>query len=175
MRKNPPGLISQTFTNTVTYNGVTTPLGNYFALASSGSYPYNFPLPPITPGTQNAAGGLTGSTPSVTALARNMVPPLAVNYVIGVEQRSRGNSWSEQTISGSRSYDGLTGTDSNRYPGSRVDDTINRLNPYFGSINYVTNNHRATYNAMILSIRGNPTSRPQFPGVLYPFSRTGLS
>ena len=59
MRNNPPGPISQTFTNTVTYNGFTTPLGNYFALPSSGSYPYNFPLPPITPGTQNAAGGLT--------------------------------------------------------------------------------------------------------------------
>jgi hypothetical protein len=47
MRNNPPGLVGTTFTNTVTYNGVTTPLGNYFALASSGAYPLQLPLPPF--------------------------------------------------------------------------------------------------------------------------------
>jgi outer membrane receptor protein involved in Fe transport len=55
-RNNPPGVISTTFTSTVNVNGVATPLSNYFALASSGNYPYNFPLPPIPAGTINAAG-----------------------------------------------------------------------------------------------------------------------
>ena len=162
MRNNPPGLISQTFTNTVTYNGVTTPLGQYFALASSGNYPYNFPLPPIAAGSQNAAGGLTGSTPNVTALARNMVPPLAVNYVIGVEHQLPWKLVAGANYSGSRSYDALTGTDVNRYPGGYVAGTINRLNPNFGVINYVSNNNRATYNAMILTLRGNPTNHLNF-------------
>lgn len=168
MRNNPPGLISQQFTSNPTYTsytpiiGAATPLGNYFALASSGSYPFNFPLPPIAPGSQNAAGGLTGSTPSVTALARNMVPPLAANYVIGVEHQIPWKLVVGANYSGSRSYDGLTGTNVNRYAGGYVEGTINRLNPYFGPINYVTNDNRATYNAMVLSLRGNPTSHLNF-------------
>jgi len=166
MRNNPPGLISQTFTSVDLYDGVSYPLGNYFALANSGSYPYNFPLPPIAPGTQNAAGGLTGSTPNVTALQRNMVPPLAANYVIGVEHQIPWKLVVGANYSGSRSYDGLTGAQVNDYPGGATivgkNEVITRLNPNFGNINYVTNNNRATYNAMILSLRGNPTSHFNF-------------
>lgn len=175
MRTNPPGLIGTTFTNTVTYNGVTTPLGNYFALANSGSYPYNFPLPPIPAGSLNSAGGITGVQSNVWALARNMVPPLAVNYVIGVEHQIPWKLVAGASYSGSRSYDGLTGADENRYAGGAVlvpcptaqnpnqeCEQINRLNPNFGTINYVTNNNRATYNAMILTLRGNPTARMNF-------------
>jgi hypothetical protein len=162
MRNNPPGLIAQTFTNTVTYNGVTTPLGDYFALAESGSYPYNFPLPPIAAGSQNPAGGLTGSTPNVTALARDMVPPLAVNYVVGVEHEIPWKLVAGASYSGSRSFDALTGTDVNRYAGGYVNGTINRLNPNFGVINYVSNENEATYNGMILTLRGNPITRLNF-------------
>jgi hypothetical protein len=166
MRNNPPGLISQTFTSVDLYNGVSYPLGNYFAFASSGSYPYNFPLPPIAPGTQNAAGGLTGSTPNVTALARNMVPPLAANYVIGVEHQIPWKLVVGANYSGSRSYDGLTGAQVNDYPGGATivgkNEVITRLNPNFGAINYVTNDNRVTYNAMILSLRGNPASHLNF-------------
>jgi Carboxypeptidase regulatory-like domain/TonB dependent receptor len=175
MRTNPPSLIGTTFTNTVTYNGVTTPLSNYFALASSGNYPYNFPLPPIPAGTLNPAGGITGVQSNVWALARNMVPPLAVNYVIGVEHEIPWRLVAGASYSGSRSYDGLTGANENVYNGGAVlnpcptatnpnqqCETINYLNPNFGTINYVTNNNRSTYNAMILSLRGNPTTHLNF-------------
>ena len=64
-----------------------------------------------------------------------MVPPLAVNYVIGVEHQIPWKLVVGANYSCSRSYDGLTGPDSNGYPGGYVDGTINRLNPYFGSIN----------------------------------------
>ena len=96
------------------------------------------------------------------ALARNMVPPLAVNYVIGVEHQIPWRLVVGANYSGSRSFDGLTGTDENRYAGGYVDGTINRLNPNFGSINYVSNSNRATYNGMILSIRGNPNTHFNF-------------
>jgi hypothetical protein len=171
MRTNPPGLLSDTFTSTVTFNGVTTPLGNYFALAKSGSYPYNFPLPPIPAGTINAAGAVTGTTPNVFSLARNLVPPLAANYVIGVEHQIPWKLVVGANYSGSRSFDGLVGANVNSFSGGAVltpngsggfNETINRLNPNFGPINYVTNNNRATYNAMILSLRGNPTSHLNF-------------
>lgn len=36
------------------------------------------------------------------------------------------------------------------------------VNPNFGVVNYVTNNNRGTYNAMILSIRGNPNAHLNF-------------
>jgi hypothetical protein len=162
MRNNPPGLVGTTFTNTVTYNGVTTPLGNYFALASSGAYPYNFPLPPIPGGTLNEAGGITGVQSNVWSLARNMVPPLGVNYVVGVEHQIPWTLVVGANYSGSRSFDGLTGSNINSYPGGYSNGTIDRFNPNFGVLNYVTNNNRATYNAMILSIRGNPNSHLNF-------------
>jgi hypothetical protein len=91
-----------------------------------------------------------------------MVPPLAVNYVIGVEHQIPWKLVAGASYSGSRSYDGLTGADENRYAGGYVDGTINRLNPNFGTINYVTNNNRGTYNAMILSLRGNPNAHVNF-------------
>jgi hypothetical protein len=171
MRTNPPGLLSDTFTGTDTYNGVTTPLGNYFALSNSGSYPYNFPLPPIAAGTINSSGTVTGTTPSVWSLARNLVPPLAVNYVVGVEHQIPWRLVVGANYSGSRSFDGLVGSDINTVPGGATISTngsgqlvenISYLNPNFGPINYVTNNNRATYNAMILSIRGNPNRHLNF-------------
>jgi hypothetical protein len=162
MRNNPPGVISTTFTKTVDVDGVPTPLGNYFALASSGSYPYNFPLPPIPAGSINAAGGLTGVQSNVTSLARNMVPPLAVNYVVGVEHQIPWKLVVGASYSGSSSYDGLIGTDQNRFAGGNIGTAIDRLNPNFGVINYVTNDNRGTYNAMILTLRGNPTTRLNF-------------
>ncbi len=169
MRNNPPGLISTTFTNTVTYNGVTTPLGNYFALSPSGTYPYNFPLPPIPGGTLNSAGGITGVQSNVWSLARNLVPPLAVNYVIGVEHRIPWKLVVGANYSGSRSYDGLVGSNVNSYPGGYAGGTINRFNPNFGVVNYVTNNNRHDP----LHSRESD-SQSEFPGILYAFPRNGF-
>lgn len=50
----------------------------------------------------------------------------------------------------------------NRFAGGFAEGATDRLNPNFGAINYVTNNNRATYNAMILSIRGNPNKSLNF-------------
>ena len=176
MRTNPPGLIGATFTSTVTSNGVTTPLSNYFALSSSGTYPYNFPLPPIPAGTINAAGGVTGVQSNVWSLARNLEPPLAANYVIGVEHQLPWKLVAGANYSGSMSYDALVGTNENRFAGgatvapcappnqAKQCETINYLNPNFGSINYVSNANGGSYNAMILTLRGTPTSRFNFQG-----------
>ncbi len=176
MRTNPPGLVSATFTSTVTSNGVTTPLSNYFALSSTGTYPYNYPLPPIPAGTLNAAGGITGVQSNVWSLARNLEPPLAVNYVIGVEHQLPWKLVAGANYSGSMSYDALVGTDQNRFAGGATlapcpapnqanqCESIARLNPNFGTINYVSNANGGSYNAMILTLRGTPTSRLNFQG-----------
>ena len=160
MRNNPPGVISPTFTTGGT--GVQP----IFALAPSGTYPFNYPLPPIPAGSLNEAGGLTGVQSNVNSLARNLTAPLAANYVIGVEHQLPWSLVAVANYSGSHSYNGITGADVNRYPGGAVigggGETINRLNPNFGAITYVSNKNAASYNAMILSVRGKAGTRGNF-------------
>ena len=163
MRNNPPGVLSETFTSTAP-NGA--PLGNYFALAPSGTYPFNFPLPTIPAGALNSQGGIVGIPTNVDSLDRNLKPPLAVNYVIGVEHQLPWKLVAGINYSGSRSYNGLTGTDVNRCDGCASvvggKETINRPNSSFGAITYVNNANAATYNSMILTLRGRAGSRGSF-------------
>ena len=153
-RNNPPGVVSPVFTE----GG--TGIQPIFALSSTGTYPYTFPLPPIPAGSLDSKGGLTGVASAVTALERNITAPLAVNYVVGVERELPWRLVAGANYSGSRSYDGLTGADQNRCAECAVIEnggvTINRPNTSFGPMTYVTDSNRGTYNAMILSIRGNP-------------------
>jgi hypothetical protein len=171
-RNNPPGVLSETFTD-VAPNG--QPLGNYFAIAPSGTYPWGFVLPSIPAGSLNAAGGIAGLPTNVDSLDRNMKAPLAVNYVIGFERQLPGSLVAGASYSGSRSYNGLTGADVNRVPGDvsfsgaagncagcGVVETFTRPNPNFGAITYVNNANQATYNAMILQIRGRAGHRGNF-------------
>ena len=153
-RNNPPGVISPTFTQGSTPEPI-------FALAPSGTYPFNFPLPPIPAGSLDAKGGLVGVASNVTALQRNIPAPLAVNYVVGVERQLPWRLVAGANYSGSRSYDGLTGMDQNRCADCAVENgtggiTINRPNTSFGPMNYVVGWNRGTYNAMVLTLRGNP-------------------
>jgi hypothetical protein len=117
---------------------------------------------------------VTGTTPNVWSLARNLVQPLAANYVVGVERQLPWRLVAGASYSGSRSFDGLVGSDINTMAGGAVIapcaspnqsencETINRPNSNFGIINYVTNSNRATYNALIVSIRGNPSRQLNF-------------
>jgi len=171
-RNNPPGVISETFTNVDNYQGTAYPLSNFFSIASSQTYPWNFTLPPIPAGSLNSHGGLNGVAASVDALARDLVAPMAVNYMVGVERQLRGTLVAGAHYSGSKSYDGLTGDNVNYYPGGAtfsgvggsVVESIGTLNPYFGPITYVTNANQATYNAMILFLRGRAGHRGSFQG-----------
>jgi hypothetical protein len=159
-RLNPPGVIGATF-----YEGGSG-IQPIFGLAPSGTYPFGFTLPAIPATGLNAAGGLPGVQASVDSLDRNMVSPLAVNYVIGVEHQLAFKLVAGASYSGSKGYDQLTGSDVNRYAGSAVvsgtSETVNRLNPNFGPITYVTNARYTNYNAMILTLRGRQGSRGNF-------------
>jgi hypothetical protein len=176
MRNNPPGVLSETFTS-VAPNG--QPLGNYFSIAPSGSYPWGFTLPTIPAGSLNQYGGIVGIPTNVDSLARDLKAPLAVNYVIGVEHQLPGNLVAGANYTGSKSYNGLTGTDVNRVPGDvsfsgstpspscptcAVVETLTRPNPNFGAITYVNNANEASYNAMILFLRGKAGHRGSFQG-----------
>jgi len=159
-RLNPPGLISPTF-----FSGGTG-IQPIFALAPSGTYPFNYPLPAIPAGQLDPKGGVVGTQAAVTSLDRKMKAPLAVNYVIGVEHQLPWRLVAGASYTGSRSYNGLTGTDENRCAGCATlnggGETVTRPNTSFGSIDYVNNANAATYNGMILSLRGTASSRGSF-------------
>jgi hypothetical protein len=159
-RLNPPGLISPTFT------AGGTGIQPIFALAPSGTYPFNYPLPSIPAGQLDPKGGLAGVAANVTSLDRSLKAPLAVNYVFGVEHQLPWKLVAGASYTGSRSYNGLTGTDVNRCAGcaslSGGGEVINRPNTSFGAITYVNNANAATYNGMILTLRGTASSRGSF-------------
>jgi hypothetical protein len=173
-RNNPPGVVSETFKQVDTYNGTTYPLSDFFKIAPSATYPWNFPLPPIPAGSLNSHGGITGvNTTAVDALSQSLVAPLAVNYVIGVEHQLVGTLVAGASYSGSKSYDGLNGSNVNYFPGGAtftnspttgVTESVATLNPNFGSITYVNNANQATYNSMILFLRGRAGHRGAFQG-----------
>ncbi len=150
LRNNPPGVVYPSFS-------VNTAIAPLFALAPSPTYPFNYPLPAIPAGTLNAQGGLTGVQSAIYGLARNMSPPLAVNWVIGVEHELPGKFVAGASYAGSKSYNGLAGMDYNRFAGDLIQNNgqLVRPNPSFGTINIVGNNMNGSYNAMILTLRHN--------------------
>ncbi|HET6181861.1 MAG TPA: TonB-dependent receptor, partial [Candidatus Sulfotelmatobacter sp.] len=170
-RNNPPGVLFEPFTDTAP-NG--TPLGNYFTIAPSQTYPWGFILPEIPAGSLNDHGGIAGLPTGVNSLSRSMVAPLAVNYLIGVEHQLMGGLVAGANYSGSKSYNALTGSNVNYFPGGAmlskdtttnvVGESIGTLNENFGPITYVTNANQASYNAMILFIRGRAGHRGSFQG-----------
>jgi hypothetical protein len=148
LRTNPPSNITPTFST-------QTAIKPLFALAASGTPPYNFPLPTIPTTGLNSHGGLIGVQTNVSALDRNLSAPLAVNYVVGVEHQLGRKIVIGANYSGSRGYNQLTGTDMNRFAGDLIvnNNQLTRLNPNFGSVNFVSNGNSTSYNAMILSVR----------------------
>ena len=157
MRNNPPGVISPTFYS-------TTGIAPVFALANSPTYPFGYPLPAIPSESLNAAGGLNGVQATVWGLARNMTAPLAVNYVVGVEHQLPWQLVVGGSYSGSKSYNGLAGTDYNRFDGDLIQNSgkFVRPNSNFGTINYVSNIMNGSYNAMILTLRRTVGQRATF-------------
>ncbi len=159
MRNNPPSVLSENF-----LAGPTGVQPN-FVFGKNPTYPFDFPLPAIPALTLNSRGGYASNgvplPTGVDSLAPNLIPPLSVNYVIGVEHQLPGRFVASASYSGSHSYDGLTGSDWNRCPGCGP-LPADRPNPNFASMNYVTNSNASTYNSMILAVRRNSGARGSF-------------
>src|SRR5262249_30624937 len=158
-RNNPPGVVTPLFSQ-------QTAIQPVFALSTTSSPPYNFPLPAIPAGSLDPKGGLVGVQSAVTTLARNISAPLAVNYVVGVEHQLPWKLVAGANYSGSRGYNQLTGTDVNRFAGDLIANKgkLTRLNSSFGSIDYIHNGNSTNYNAMILSLRRTAGSWATFQG-----------
>ena len=157
MRNNPPGVLFECFSGS-TPNGCNPAVNPVFALAPSGTYPFNFPLPTIGTVTFDSKGGNTTLRPGVTALDRNLKAPYAVNYVVGVEHQLPWRLVAGASYSGSKGYNQLSGTNVNRCDGCGGTP----LNTSFGGIDLVRNSNYSTYNAMIFSLRGRPSASLNF-------------
>ena len=151
MRNNPPGVLFECFSGS-TPGGCNPAVNPIFALAPSGTYPFNFPLPTIGTVTFDSKGGNTTLRPGVTALARNLSAPYAINYVVGVEHQLPWRMVAGASYSGSKSYNQLSGTNVNRCDGCGNTPP----NTSFGGIDLVRNLNYSTYNAAIFSLRGRP-------------------
>lgn len=162
LNSNPPGFIVPTFYS----NGTTA--SPIFALGTSNKVPFGFPYPAFQGSPLDAAGGITGSQAAVGGVNVNLTAPTTFNYAATLEHRLFGDIVGSVGYAGSRSYDLITGygqtgntsygIDVNRYAGDLLihnSTTPTRLNPSFGAINYAENAANASYNALVLDVRGH--------------------
>jgi len=161
---NPPAYVVPTFLTGTT----TAPI---FAMGTSNTYPYGFPYPSFPATGLDSHGGLAGEQISVGAMNPNLSAPLTNNYTINLERQLGRNLVATVGYSGSHSTNLLIGQgqvantnygqDINRFAGDLIQnkDVLTRLNPSFGVISYGGNGASATYNAMIVSLKGRLGSR----------------
>ncbi|MFN7992515.1 MAG: TonB-dependent receptor [Bryobacteraceae bacterium] len=155
LRANPPGFIYPTFT-------VSTSTKPVFSEGTQDKFPFGFQYPTIPAGQLNSAGGLVGTQPDVGGINRNLTPPSTVNWALGVERQLPGRLVVGANYTGSHTWNGLIGSDFNRFAGDLLDGTLNRLNPNFGSMWYVYSGNSINYSAMILSMRKDMGTRYSF-------------
>lgn len=146
VRQNPPGLITPTFQ-------AGDPIGPIFTIGTSDRVPFGFTYPTIPARGLDANGGVIGLRAQAGGIDRNIHADKVLIYQAGVEHQLPGGFVAGASYSGSDLWDGLLGTDFNRFPGDLLSGTLHRLNPSFGQIYYEFNGNEVKYNAMILSLR----------------------
>ncbi len=146
IRQNPPGLITPTFLT-------GDKIGPNFAVGTSDKSPFGFPFPTLPAGQLDARGGLAGVRANAGGIDPNIKADSTLIYTVGVERQLPAKLVAGATYSGSRTYNGLLGTDINRFPGDLLDGKLDRLNPSFGTVYYESNGNVIKYNAAILTVR----------------------
>ncbi|PYQ02984.1 MAG: hypothetical protein DMF83_22340, partial [Acidobacteria bacterium] len=74
-------------------------------------------------------------------------------YNLGFERQLPKGFVAGAAYSGSYTWNGLFGSDFNRFPGDLLDGSLDRLNPSFGTIYYELNANKIIYNALLFSVR----------------------
>lgn len=146
VRQNPPGLVTPVFR-------VGDPQPPIFSIGTSDKPPFGFTFPTIPTGALDSHGGIVGIRANAGGIDRNIHADKDLIYSVGVERQLPSRVVASATFSGSYLWDGLLGTDMNRFPGDLLDGHLDRLNPSFGQIYYEFNGNVMKYNAMILSVR----------------------
>ena len=146
VRQNPPGLITPTFRK-------GDPIPPLFAIGTSDTPPFGFPFPTIPAGMLDSHGGLVGVRAQANGIDPNIKADSTLIYSVGVERQLPSRLVASATYSGSYTYNGILGTDINRFPGDLLDGTLDRLSPSFGTMYYEFNANKIKYNAGIFAIR----------------------
>ncbi|MFN0110827.1 MAG: TonB-dependent receptor domain-containing protein [Blastocatellia bacterium] len=143
---NPPNFIFPNF-------GVNLPLKPIFSVGSSDTFPFGFTQPTIAAGALDARGGIVGLQSGIGGLDPNLTTPKTINFIAGVERELARRTVVGINFSSSRTWDSIVGADYNRRPNDLLDGRLDRINPSFGAITYITNFNKSTYKALIASVR----------------------
>ena len=130
-----------------------------FALGTTSTPPYNYPLPPgLVPKTLpdlNAQGGLLSGAASVQVIDPNLDADYMQNWFLGV-QRSISQSWvAEVDYVGSVGRHLYATYNVNRFDGDLIQNGGNftGLVPGFSGISYGQGNENSSYNGLTLAVR----------------------
>ena len=126
-----------------------------YGFCASGTFPFNCPIPPLSPGQFNERGGPLGAQVDIGGPTPGLKQAYAENWFLGV-QRSFGRSWIVEA-----DYTGSTGVhlysiiDRNRVVGDRdpVTFVVTRPNIFFGRINYADNSNHSSFNGGTFLVR----------------------
>lgn len=152
---NPPGLAFPVFRR----GEAVAPV---FSLGTQSTYPFGYTLPALPSRQLNPAGGLVGTRLGTGGIDREINPADTFIYSLGFERQLPLGLVGGVTYNGSRTWNGIIGTDFNRMPGDLIDGRLDRLNPNFASMYYEFNGNDVWYNGLILNARRNLTRRSSF-------------
>ena len=167
---NPPNDYEPTFTRGVTS---VTPV---FSVGTSNTYPFGYTYPTISPEPLDSHGGIVGSFIGIGGVDRNLKSPTTLNWTAGIGHQVLRDVTVGFTYEGSHSYNQIYGGQSQGLDKIGFDvnvfngDTIQnpqfngngtwrqgfetRLNPSFGSMQYVFNGARANYYGLTAEVKG---------------------
>ena len=146
VRQNPPGLVTPTFR-------IGDPIQPILSIGTSDRPPFGFNYPVIPAGQLDARGGIVGARPGAGGIDRDIKADSTLIYNLGFERQLPKGIVAGAAYSGSYTWNGLFGSDFNRFPGDLLDGSLDRLNPSFGTIYYELNANKIFYNALLFSLR----------------------
>jgi hypothetical protein len=146
VRQNPPGLVTPTFR-------VGESIEPILSIGTSDRPPYGFNYPVIPAGSLDERGGIVGARPGAGGIDRDIEADSTLIYNAGVERRLPHQIVAGITYTGSYTWNGLFGSDFNRYSGDLLDGRLDRLNPSFGQMYYELNANKIYYNGITFSAR----------------------
>ena len=166
LRANAPAFANPTFLST---QGIAP----VFALGTSDTYPFNYPIPSVPAGVVDSHGAYSGfPTANIGGTDPNLKEPLIVNYTAGVERQLGRHISVGANYAGSFGHNLPEGdiatinanNDVNRLSGSLIANKNKLVRPLasFGAINYTRNGNESHYNAFIATVNGRFGSRDTF-------------
>jgi Cna protein B-type domain. len=166
LRANAPAYANPTFFS----NQGIAPI---FALGTSATYPFNFPIPTVPPGIPDSHGAYSGfPTANIGGTDSKLKTPIIVNFNAAVE-RQLGRHITVGVNYGGSIADNLPegdvntispNNDINRVSGSYIANKGKLVRPLtsFGAINYTRNGNQSHYNEFVATINGRFSSRNTF-------------